>query len=72
MWIDPIVEEIRAIRRRHTDKFSGDVDAICEDVRKREAGSGRNFVTFALDSRKAIVAPLPTSAATSNSPSATH
>ena len=26
---DPIVEEIRKIRREHTDKFGGDLHAIC-------------------------------------------
>ncbi len=70
MWIDPIVEEIRAARRRHTDKFSGDVRAICEDIRKREQESGRKFVTFAQNSTKAIVAPLPASSPISNSSSA--
>ena len=59
MWVDPIVEEIRAARRRHTDKFSGDVRAILDDVRKREQNSGRTFVNFAQNATKAIVAPLP-------------
>jgi hypothetical protein len=46
MWFDPIVEEIRAIRRKHTDKFRGDVRAICEDFRKRQRESNRKIVTF--------------------------
>jgi hypothetical protein len=61
MWNDPIVAEIRAARRRHTDRFFGDVRAICEDIRKREMASGRKFVTFATSSSKAMIAPLPAS-----------
>jgi hypothetical protein len=69
MWIDSVVDEIRAIRRRHTDKFAGDVHAICEDVRKREIGSSRNFVTFAQSPRNGVVTPLGTSEIEANSPS---
>jgi hypothetical protein len=58
MWVDPIVEEIRAIRRKHTDKFGGDVHAICEDFRKRERESNRTFVTFPKPS-SGVLAPLP-------------
>jgi hypothetical protein len=43
---DPIVEEIRRIRQQHTDKFRGDLHAICEDLRRQERESGRDFVSF--------------------------
>ncbi|MCB9766649.1 MAG: hypothetical protein H6752_00505 [Candidatus Omnitrophica bacterium] len=43
---DPIVEEIRKIRREHTDKFGGDLHAICEDLRHQEKESGREYVSF--------------------------
>lgn len=41
---DPIVEEIREIRREHAERFGYDLDAICEDIRKHEAISGQRFV----------------------------
>jgi hypothetical protein len=41
---DPIVEEIRRIRQQHTDKFRGDLRAICDDLRRQEQQSDRRFV----------------------------
>ena len=43
---DPIVDEIRKIRQEHTDKFNGDLHAICEDLRRRERESGRKYVSY--------------------------
>ena len=68
MWTDPIVEEIRAIRRKHTEEFGGDLTAILEDIRQREQKSGRVFVTF-LPS-PGIITPLPMPSPDSN-PSST-
>jgi hypothetical protein len=45
MWRDPIVEEIHRIRDEQAEKFGYDLHAICEDVRKKEAASGRKLVT---------------------------
>jgi hypothetical protein len=44
MFEDPIVEEIRKRRKEHTDRFHGDLHAICEDLRRqeRERDSKRN------------------------------
>ena len=43
---DPIVDEIRQIRRLHTDRFQGDLHAICEDLKRQERESGRRIVTY--------------------------
>jgi len=43
---DPIVDEIRRIRQQHTDKFDGDLHAICEDLRRQERESGRQYTSF--------------------------
>jgi len=43
---DPIVAEIRELRRKLTAKFAGDLHAICEDLRRQERESGREFVTL--------------------------
>jgi hypothetical protein len=40
---DPIVEEIRQIRKQHADKFNGDLHAICEHLRSQERESGREY-----------------------------
>lgn len=37
---DPIVEEIRQARDAHAKQFNYDLDAICEDLRRREKESG--------------------------------
>ncbi len=43
---DPIVAEIRAIRKAHAEKFNNDLHAICEDLRRQERESGRKYVTL--------------------------
>ena len=44
MYEDPIVEELRAIRREHVKRFNSDPQAILEDLKKQEDESGRVFV----------------------------
>ena len=46
MWHDPIVEEIHRIRDEHAKKFGYDLHAICEDLRKKQAASGRKVVSL--------------------------
>jgi hypothetical protein len=41
---DPIVEEVRKYRMEHTAKFHGDLDAICEDLRRVQATCGHKIV----------------------------
>lgn len=57
---DPIVDEIRRIRQEHTDRFNGDLHAICEDLRRQERQSGREYVSFAPRPVR-VVAASPTS-----------
>lgn len=38
---DPIIDEIHRTRRQIADKFGGDIAAILDDARKRQAASGR-------------------------------
>lgn len=57
-WVDPIVEEIRAIRYEHAKQFNFDIDAIFEDLRKREEEeikSGRPTISSEEIKRKYIV-----------------
>lgn len=44
---DPIVEEVRRAREAHAKQFNYDLDAICEDLRKREKASGHPTVSLA-------------------------
>ncbi len=46
MWKDEIVEEIHGIREAYAAKFDHDIDAIYEDIRRQQAESGREFVSF--------------------------
>jgi len=41
---DPIVEEVRAARMAHTQKFNHDLSAICADLRRIESESGHTLV----------------------------
>jgi hypothetical protein len=40
---DPIVNAIRQIRQAYAAKFDNDLHAICEDLRRQERESGREF-----------------------------
>lgn len=54
---DPIVEEIRNHRMEHTQKFKGDLSAICADLRSIQNTSGHKIVRLAprrLIDKKAI------------------
>jgi hypothetical protein len=42
---DPIVTEIRQIRQAYAGKFNNDLHAICEDLRRQERESTREFRT---------------------------
>jgi hypothetical protein len=46
MWKDEIVEEIHQIREAYAKSFNYDLDAIFEDLRKKEAESGREVVSL--------------------------
>jgi len=46
MFEDPIVEEIRQIRDAYAKQFNYDLDAICEDLRKKQEQSGKKSVSF--------------------------
>jgi hypothetical protein len=46
MWKDEIVEEIYQIREAYAKSFNYDLDAIFEDLRKKEAESGREVVSL--------------------------
>lgn len=39
--IDTTIDEIHRTREEMADKFSGDIDALLEDARKRQLSSGR-------------------------------
>ena len=42
---DPIVNEIRRIRRAYAQQFDNDLHAICEDLRRQEHTSTHNIRT---------------------------
>ena len=46
MFEDPIVEEIRRVRRAHAAQFDNDLAAIVADLRRLERESGRTYVSF--------------------------
>ena len=45
-WVDPVVAEIRAIREARAKEFNYDIHAMFEDIRAREAASGRKYVSY--------------------------
>jgi hypothetical protein len=47
MFDDPIVEDIRRVRRAHASQFDNDLGAIVADLRRLERESGRTYVSFA-------------------------
>ncbi|MFP4006569.1 MAG: hypothetical protein ACLFV6_00980 [Spirulinaceae cyanobacterium] len=45
MWKDEVLEEIYRIREDHAKAFNYDLKAICEDLQKRQAASGRKIIS---------------------------
>ncbi|MEW6357076.1 MAG: hypothetical protein AB1696_12170 [Planctomycetota bacterium] len=43
---DPIVEEVRKARDKHARRFNYNLDAICQDIRKRQTKCGHKLVRF--------------------------
>jgi hypothetical protein len=41
---DPIVEEVRKHRQEHAERFNYDLDAIYEDLKRKERASHRKVV----------------------------
>lgn len=56
MWKDPIVEETRKLREQYAAKFDHDIDAIYEDIQKRQARLSQKPVSF--PRRKPTKAPF--------------
>jgi hypothetical protein len=46
MEVDPIIAELRKTRDELAKRFNYDVHAIIEDMRQRQAASGRKGVSF--------------------------
>lgn len=46
MWQNEILDEIHRIREEHAKSFNYDLKAICDDWRRKQAQSGRQFVTL--------------------------
>ncbi|MEH2200273.1 hypothetical protein [Nostoc sp.] len=45
MWKDEILEEIYRIREEHAKAFNYDLQAICDDLRQKQAASGRQIIS---------------------------
>lgn len=59
MWEDEIVEEIHRIREEYAAKFDHDIDAIYKDIRRQQAQSDREFVSFPPKKPEQIVLKRP-------------
>ncbi|MEB3278290.1 MAG: hypothetical protein VKK42_05125 [Lyngbya sp.] len=51
MWKDSILEEIHKIREEYAQSFNYDLQAICDDLRKKQAESGRKIISKPLKPR---------------------
>ncbi|NKB25053.1 MAG: hypothetical protein GKR87_11895 [Kiritimatiellae bacterium] len=45
MNADPIVAEIRKIRKKHAEKFNFDLRSIFEDIKSKQNKAGNNIVS---------------------------
>lgn len=48
MWKDEVLEEIYKIREEHAKSFNYDLQAICDDLRKKQENSGRQIIKVPL------------------------
>ena len=52
MWKDEVLEEIYKIREEHAKAFNYDLQAICDDLRQKQAVSGRQIISTPLKPRQ--------------------
>ncbi|MGL5941255.1 MAG: hypothetical protein ACRC2S_12820 [Waterburya sp.] len=45
MWKDEVLEEIHKIREEHAKAFNYDLQAICEDLQKKQVASERKLIS---------------------------
>jgi len=43
---DPIVEEVRKARQKHTERFNYDLHLICKDLKRKENKSGHPIISL--------------------------
>jgi hypothetical protein len=55
IWKDEIVEEVREARDKHAAKFDYDISAICADIRRKQAESGRKIVSRVNDDKEKAI-----------------
>ncbi|MEH2327385.1 MAG: hypothetical protein V7K32_28270 [Nostoc sp.] len=48
MWKDEVLEEIYRIREEHAKLFNYDLQAICDDLQKKQAASERQIISVPL------------------------
>jgi uncharacterized coiled-coil DUF342 family protein len=48
MWRDEILEEIHELRAEHAKAFNYDLQAICDDLRRKQTESGRQIISSPL------------------------
>jgi len=46
MWKDPVIEETRKLREQYASKHNHDIDAIFDDIQKRQVKSQKKLVSF--------------------------
>lgn len=57
MWGDQVLEEVRAVREAHAARFDFDLQAIVDDLRKRESTNGHPVVMPTHSQSNGVVAP---------------
>ena len=51
---DPIVEEVRKAREEYAKRFNYDLDAMIDDLERRQRESGRETVSFPPKPRRSV------------------
>lgn len=52
--VDSTISDIHKTRQRISDKFDGNINAILEDARQRQAQSGRRTVSYAKSPNQSV------------------
>jgi hypothetical protein len=57
MTRDPVVDEVRKAREEYAKQFNYDLDAMFDDLERRQRESGRATVSFPPKRRTTVTAP---------------
>jgi hypothetical protein len=59
LWEDPIVEEVRKIRKEQSERFDFDLDKIFQNLKQQEKKSGKRYASYPPKILESVAGGMP-------------